>query len=106
MKRADLNQQIEDGQPCAIVEFRNAVARLTKFRDDKSGRNVEYVSVTYNVETGQDALKISEKVEGMTDPDKWQCPFKKGERVVWVVKSMAYGDRGMRCAGQLLKLEQ
>jgi len=118
MKQKELLDAVLAGRILSVVEFRGSAARSFKNKDEQTKQESVRVTISHRVEIGENAEQqviretlTDEQAKGF-DVDKYNTApkqFKKGEKVVWVVKSYGWkGDgKGLKldAAGHLEKLE-
>lgn len=105
MKTKDLIEKIQAGQLLAVVEYRGTVKDSIPWRDEKTGRTITIKLATHNVEAGETALKITEKLDENTNMDTWSPPFRKGQKCVWHIETKSRLKGVEKASGKLEVLE-
>lgn len=97
MKISKLRQMMDDGACVLRVEYRASVPDHIKWRDKETKTIMEANILSHNIETCEGAAAVSERVEegSKFDPTTYQSPFKKGESVALLFKSVDL-SRGKR----------
>jgi len=93
-----MQKMIEQGTPLALVEYRSGKAETITYRDKTTGRSATMKLITHNVEAGNNAVQIGERVPDEQNLTDWQPPFKKGSQCVLVIESFTK-DKGVYKAG-------
>jgi hypothetical protein len=106
MKQAEAIKRIENGEFLGgIAEYRSSKAETIKFLDKKTGRMAEMKSLRHNIEVGEVAVALNQRVEDTFNVDDYKPPFKKGQRVLVRLTEMNMDKGLVRARGTLEVIE-
>lgn len=110
MKKADIAKAVLNGDLIAVVEYRGSTA--VTYRADAAKNRAAAVAIRHRVELKNEALEITEYVPdeqvAKFDVEKFNAappPFRKGEHVLWHIKSFSWSERGRRASGTLERID-
>lgn len=77
------------GNLIALVEYRSSKAEPITWSDRETGRAMKAVTLTHVVENDKTSMIVSERVPETFDYANYVPPFKKGEKVLVQITSVA-----------------
>ena len=88
MNKAQMMDRVMGGEIFMVCEYRSSLAEAVTMRAPEAGRPATFWRLTHNVEVGQGAMKVSERVPDGANLENYKSPFKKGTPVVCVVATI------------------
>ena len=101
MKDIEILERVQTGEAVAVVEYRGSEVDEMKWTHEKTGRTMTAQIVRHRVETSSESFTVTEFLPDGYDTSKFVCPFKKGQRVVWIVEKLFRNKGAIQAGGTL-----
>lgn len=105
MTAKEVQERVLAGTPTAVVEYRGSKCDVIEWRDKESGKMRTFTKLMHNVETEKEAFQVSERTDDSFKPEAYKPPFKKGQKVVWLIDGLSRAKGVVSASGALVALE-
>ncbi len=106
MTKSEFNNSVDNGAFMVVAEYRSSVKEMLEWRDKLTGKPMSAPVLRHNVEVGDTACTVNERVADGVRLDDIVVKWRKGERVVIELSEMTRNKGAISCRGRLVKYEE
>jgi len=106
MTAAEFTKRALAGERLLIVEYRGGAAEQIQWRDNTTGKTLTAIVAKHNVESGPNAVSVSERTGENYKIDDFKPAGKKGQLMVWHVNSLIPNKGSLSGTGTFEPLTQ
>jgi len=105
VKTSDIIATLAKGGCFILGEYRGGKAETINYRDKVTTKTASFSAIGHNIETGNEAVVLQERVPDGADISKFVPPFKKGQQVLVHVATLERVGGFLRATGTMSSVE-